>query len=696
MNRVLVVVFLLVLTFAAYGVDVPRFDVFEVTFTSDETFANPFWDAKVWAVFTSPEGKQVRVDGYYHGGKEWKVRFVPNVLGKWTWKATMAGKDTSLRQQGEFTCVKSDRRGFLRISKVNPFRFEYDDGTPAYLIGYQTGGLLKCGHDGPAADGKWRSTPLEEFLKDFDGAANLQRLQLGCGRGGHQVLTGKEGLDRYNLAKCADLDEAYRLFRKFNVSQILNLNEDMSTYGGKMTAFGHTNDVVNYKNVNAANLPMQDNYLRYIVARYGAYVDIWELFNEDNRAPNDYLAHLAKVIRDADPYKHLITTNYERPDQPWCDVVCPHEYTSIPANQVDRHLVNEFVRLKAYCKPVQYTEFGNKPVFSNDDPEKWRVVLWTCWTREVGMLFWSMSGIRTKPRLNAKSGNANMYFGAETRKHCRILNQFIKDVPVDAKPIFFLNTNHNREVLVGGVGNGDIFVFYVHHTTSHETTANPLPVTLWTGKGRFKVTWIDPATGDITRQQEAGTQDMMLALSVPPLRVDAACKLERLAPGQAVAPDDTPVERKVLFDFEDGKNPFGMDDDLKAIVTATVVSEAGAATSGQKSLKVALQPHAWPGVRTEAIPADWSGWEALRFDVIALEEMNLSVRIDDAKSVDYHTRFHSARNFLGKGRNTVTIWLSDVTAKLDIEAIKRLILFSSNVRTPTTFYVDNIRLEKRK
>jgi len=76
--------------------------------------------------------------------------------------------------------------------------------------------------------------------------------------------------------------------------------------------------------------------------------------------------------------------------------------------------------------------------------------------------------------------------------------------------------------------------------------------------------------------------------------------------------------------------------------------------------------------------------------------MNLSVRIDDAKSVDYHTRFHSARNFLGKGRNTVTIWLSDVTAKLDIEAIKRLILFSSNVRTPTTFYVDNIRLEKRK
>ena len=688
---------LLVVGSAAYGADVARFDVFEVTFTSEESFDNPFWDPSVSADFTSPGGQTIHVDGFYFGGKEWKVRFAPGREGRWTYVATMKGKGAAAEQKGEFNCVKSSKHGFVRVAKKNPFRFEYDDGTPFYPVGYQSGGLLAAGHDGPAPDGKWRSAPLEDYLKDFDGAANLNRIQLGCGdRRGHQVLTAKDGLDRYDADTCAKLDETYRLYRKYNVSQIVVLNQDMSMYGGAKTCWGSTHDTVNYKSVNAANLPMQDRYLRYMVARYGAFVDIWELFNEDGCAPNDYLAHLAKVIRDADPYGHLITTNYERPEQPWCEVVCPHEYMSIPANEVDGHLINEFARLKAYGKPVQYTEFGNKPIFSNDDPEKWRVVLWTCWTREVGMLFWSMSGTRTVPRPDATSGNANMYFGAETRKHCRILNGFVKDVPVDARPIFFLNTNHNSKVRAGGVGNGDVFVFYVHHVTAHDAAVNPLPLTLRTGKGRFRVTWIDPATGEVTRQYESGTREMMLAVSVPPIKVDAACKLERLAEGQAADVAAAPVEAKVLFDFEDGKNPFAPEDDLKDVVSAQVVSEAGRATQGQKSLKVTVQPHEWPGVNTQSLPADWSGYEALRFDVVALDDMVLNVRIDDRKTTDYNTRFNSAGHYLTKGRNTVTVWLSDVAAKLDLAQIKALYVFCSNVEKPATFYLDNVRLEKRK
>ena len=237
------------------GADVPRYDLFEVTFTSDETFENPFWDPSVWAEFTAPDGRTVRVDGFYFGGKEWKVRFVPG-------RARAAGRRPRrcraarrrVRQQGEFNCVKSAKHGFVRVAKKNPARFEYDDGTPCYLIGYQTGGVLQMGHDGPPAGEKWRSVPLAEYLKDFDGAANLNRIQLGCGerRGmGHTVLNGKDGLDRYDLDTCAKLDEGYRLFRQHNVSQILILNQDMSTYGGGMTAWGHTNDLVNYKSVNA-------------------------------------------------------------------------------------------------------------------------------------------------------------------------------------------------------------------------------------------------------------------------------------------------------------------------------------------------------------------------------------------------------------------------------------------------------------
>ena len=39
---------------------------------------------------------------------------------------------------GSFKCEGTPGHGFLRISKRNPFRYEYEDGTPFYPIGIQT------------------------------------------------------------------------------------------------------------------------------------------------------------------------------------------------------------------------------------------------------------------------------------------------------------------------------------------------------------------------------------------------------------------------------------------------------------------------------------------------------------------------------------------------------------------------------
>ena len=49
-----------------------------------------------------------------------------------------------------------------------------------------------------------------------------------------------------------------------------------------------------------------------------------------------------------------------------------------------------------------------------------------------------------------------------------------------------------------------------------------------------------------------------------------------------------------------------------------------------------------------------------------------------------------------KGRSTVTVWLSDVAAKLDLKSLKALYIFCSSVQKPVTLYLDNIRLERRK
>ena len=48
---------------------------------------------------------------------------------------------------------------------------------------------------------------------------------------------------------------------------------------------------------------------------------------------------------------------------------------------------------------------------------------------ESGMLFWSMSGIRTVPQKKPR-GNANAYLGPESRKYFRVLMDFVKDLCV--------------------------------------------------------------------------------------------------------------------------------------------------------------------------------------------------------------------------------------------------------------------------
>ena len=57
---------------------IKMYDVFEVSFTSDVRFDNPFWDAAVSAEFVSPAGKKVMVEVFYYGGYDWRARCAPS------------------------------------------------------------------------------------------------------------------------------------------------------------------------------------------------------------------------------------------------------------------------------------------------------------------------------------------------------------------------------------------------------------------------------------------------------------------------------------------------------------------------------------------------------------------------------------------------------------------------------------------
>ena len=117
----------------AGALEVPRFCVFEREFVQTAKGGNPYTDVEATATFTDPSGKSRSIPLFWDGGATWRVRFSPDVEGRWTWSTKSA--DVGLTQGGEFVCVASKLHGAIRAMKDAPHHFEYQDGTPYFPVG---------------------------------------------------------------------------------------------------------------------------------------------------------------------------------------------------------------------------------------------------------------------------------------------------------------------------------------------------------------------------------------------------------------------------------------------------------------------------------------------------------------------------------------------------------------------------------
>ena len=69
---------------------------YEIAFTSDREYDNPVYDVNAFTiVFTSATGREKKVNGFWDGERDWKVRFMPDEIGEWSWQSTCSDKDNS-------------------------------------------------------------------------------------------------------------------------------------------------------------------------------------------------------------------------------------------------------------------------------------------------------------------------------------------------------------------------------------------------------------------------------------------------------------------------------------------------------------------------------------------------------------------------------------------------------------------------
>ena len=175
------------------------------------------------------------------------------------------------------------------------------------------------------------------------------------------------------------------------------------------------------------------------------------------------------------------------------------------------------------------------------------------------------------------------------------------------------------------------------------------------------------------------------------------CALLLVAALNGCGPSKPRADVKGLGDFEDG-SPQGWT--AKEGAEAVVSDEHP--SQGKKSLCVKFSKAPYPGVALTVGKQDWSGFDVLRFSVYNAErkEATLSMRIDDAASTDYGTRFNLDAGFkLGAMRRTdieiplVALSQGSLESRgLDLDAISSVHLFMGNPEEAVTLHFDDFRL----
>ena len=251
---------------------VPKWGRFEQAFKSLLIYTNAVQDASLKVRFTSPLGETSEVDGFWDGGKIWRVRFSPDQPGQWKFKTTCsdAANDGLHNQTGEFIC--SSPIGLTRFHKHGPVRVAHDhrhlehaDGTPFFWL----------------ADTVWtgaRAAALKDWHA-YAGTRAAQRFTVAQ----WAVAPGEDVKQQ-----CAYSGYPERIAVNPDFFKRLDARLEVLSQAGILSAIAPLVELRSQTNVAPALTDDQAVLLvRYVVARWGAEPVAWLLaFDGENTGKN--------------------------------------------------------------------------------------------------------------------------------------------------------------------------------------------------------------------------------------------------------------------------------------------------------------------------------------------------------------------------------------------------------------------------
>lgn len=269
---------------------VEQWGVFEIAL-SGPSGGNPFIDVQLIAEFR--QGDRIfRPEGFYDGDGIYRVRFMPDAPGAWSY-VTRSSRSELDGKQGRFTCVEPSpgNHGPVRVHKK--WHLAYADGTAYFQVGTT---CYAWAHQGRTMEEQTLATlknaPFNKmrmcvFPKSY--AYNKNEPEFYPFEG--KPLTDWE-YSRFN-------PEFFRHFeRRVGDLRDLGIEADLILF--------HPYDRWGFAKMSPET---DERYLRYLVARLAAYRNVWWSFaNEYDLMKAKTMAdwdRFFQIVQKHDPYNHM-------------------------------------------------------------------------------------------------------------------------------------------------------------------------------------------------------------------------------------------------------------------------------------------------------------------------------------------------------------------------------------------------------
>lgn len=503
------------------GETIELYEIYELEFSwPSSSYNNPWEQVQINVAFNSPSGKSAVVGGFYYAPDTWHARISPDEIGTWSWTASLTDGTQNQDFSGSFTVLESDWSGFVRSNPDNNLRWVFDDGSPYYPIGI-----------GDCIIGPEGEPPFNNF--GFDGEIRNENYPEGWRTDMETYFTayGEAGFNlfRWSVDNCAfglyeTIDPSGNVYRQQEGIYGDQLIQSLRRHGFRtyMVIFGFYPPFPDGSG-DSAQMDAIHRYVKYVVDRYGAYVDFWELMNESPNPPiaidDNWYIQVATYLREVDPYDHPISTSWQRPDLSVIDINSPHWYEKESELESDIALIAQLGHAdNASGKPVIFGEQGNSEQnWDERSALRMRIRSWTAFFKEAVLIFWNTSCCK-----DSGAGIAsNIYLGPEERLYVSILQNFADGLDRRLLPA---DIEISEPSLVRGyaLSSPEVYVAYLHAYTDHTNLTTGINITINSPVGGT-ATWIDTATG--ATLGSASLSSGRQTLTAPGFTTDIALKI---------------------------------------------------------------------------------------------------------------------------------------------------------------------------